>query len=98
MRNRSKQYKSLKKNDSVPKKVERSGEREFRVHHDDGSVFEGKVDTPERFHAFKNLKSFGKIFSFGGIGKGKPLICDSCKERVYKVIYQDGKCICEKCK
>lgn len=90
-------HKQDKKNDSVPKKVERVGEREFVVHHDDGSVFEGNVDTPERFDAFRNLKGHGRIYSFGGVGEKKPLICDNCKKQVNKIRILNGCSLCEHC-
>jgi len=89
--------KKLRRNDSVPKKIERTGEKEFIVHHDDGSIFEGKVDTVERFDAFRNLKSYGKIYSFGGVGEKKPLVCDKCKKQVYKIRIINGCSLCENC-
>ena len=36
---------------------ERTGTDTFNVKHDDGSVFECKVDDPKKFNAFKGLKN-----------------------------------------
>lgn len=86
-----------KKHDSVPTKVERTGEKNFVVKHDDGSYFEGAVDTAARFNAFRNLKGSGCIYTFGGIGEKKPLVCDQCKKVVHKVTYKDGVYSCVDC-
>jgi hypothetical protein len=87
-----------RKHDSVPKSVERTGEKEFVVKHDDGTSFEGKVDHPARFEAFRKLKSYGRITSFGGVGEYKALICDNCKNVVHKLTYKNDKYFCENCK
>lgn len=89
--------KSKKQISSVPTNVERTGETNFVVKHDDGSVFEGKVDKPERFNSFKNLKSYGTSTSMGGFGKKKPLICDVCNKKVHKATIKNSSCICESC-
>lgn len=56
------------KHNSQPTKVERTGETTFVVHHDDGSVFEGKIDpnkvrfaedgrrTASRFHMARRVR------------------------------------------
>ena len=86
-----------KKHDSVPTGVERTGEKDFVVKHDDGSYFEGKVDHSSRFNAFRNLKGTGRIYTFGGIGEKKPLVCDQCKKVVHKITYKDGCSLCGHC-
>lgn len=86
-----------KTEESVPTKVERTGEKTFKVKHSDGSEFEGNVETKEHFNALRNVKGHGTITSIGGIGTKKPLICDKCKTRVHKVTIKNSKSLCEKC-
>ena len=77
---------------------ERTGTDTFNVKHDDGSVFECKIDDPKKFNAFKGLKNNGaKITGFHGIGNKKPLICGVCNQQVHKITYKDGKYYCSNC-
>ena len=90
--------KSRKTENSSPKKVERTGAKTFNVHHDDGSVFECTADSKARLDAIDSKLGCGKkIFQFGGIGDRKPLYCDNCKERVYKISSKNGKSLCDRC-
>jgi hypothetical protein len=84
-----------RKNESGPKKIERTGEQTLNIHHDDGSIFECKVDNPKRFDSIKGCRP--KVTSFGGFGDKKELICNKCKERVYKITYVNGQDLCDKC-
>ena len=84
-----------RKNESGPKKIERTGTNSFNMLHDDGSIFECNVDDKRKLDNIKGCCP--KIISFGGIGTKKPLICSKCNERVYKITYIDGKDICNKC-
>ena len=86
-----------RKQDSVPKSVERTGDNAFVVKHDDGSMFEGKVDTAERFGGFRNLKGYGNVTSIGGFGEKKPLICDNCNKEVHKLTFASHKGLCRDC-
>lgn len=82
------------------KSWERTGERNFVVKHDDGSVFECQVDDPKKFNGFKGAKG-STISGFHGIGEKQPLICDKCKKQVGKItitITSTGKTtLCGKC-
>ena len=89
------------KKDSNAEKIERTGERTFNVHHDDGSVFECQANTPQAINALKNKKELGgqsKLFFFGGVGERKPLTCGKCKERVTRVSSKkEGILVCNNC-
>jgi len=78
-----------------PTKIERTGDKSFNVHHDDGSIFECKADSKERLNNIPGCKP--KMFFVGGIGERKPLFCDNCKERVYKIQSRDGRSLCDRC-
>ena len=89
---------SKKKKSSQATDWERTGTDTFNVKHDDGSIFECKIDDPKKFNAFKGLKNnTPRIGGFAGVGEKKPLICDICKQRVYKITYKDGKSFCLRC-
>lgn len=88
--------KNKKEPETYTKSWERTGDRTLNIKHDDGSVFECTVDTPKRFDALKGGK--GTVpGGFHGFGEKKPLICDSCKERVSKATYKDTQFLCSKC-
>lgn len=79
---------------SIPKKIERTGERDCIIRHDDGSIFECKAQNK---HTLDNvIKSKYSIISHG-IGEKKPFICDSCKKEAYRLSYREGKYLCESC-
>ena len=63
--------------------------------HSDGSIFECKADSSKRLDTIPGCKP--KLFSWGGIGEKKPLICDGCKKRVYKITYINGQSLCSDC-
>ena len=87
-----------KKESSEATGWERTGTDTFNVKHNDGSVFECKVDDPQKFNAFKGLKNNSpRIGGFSGVGEKKPLICHSCNQQVSRAKYQDGKWLCDKC-
>jgi len=80
------------------KSMTRTGSHDFVVEHESGDAFTCKIDDPRKFNAFKNLKNNGeRITGFTGIGDKKELICDICKQRVYKVTYKDKQYFCMKC-
>lgn len=87
-----------KKEDSVAKRVRRTGEKTFVVEHDDGSKFECKTNNPEYIKIAEAARAKGSGLLFSGIGKSKPLICDSCNNRVYRVSISNGKSLCHNCK
>jgi hypothetical protein len=80
---------------SKAEKIERTGDTTFNVHHSDGSIFECKADNKKRLDKIPGCKP--KLFSFGGIGEKKPLICDKCNKRVYRISYIDGQSLCSDC-
>ncbi len=84
---------------TTAKKMERTGLKTFNVKHDDGSVFECKVDSPKRFDSMSGISGVSKkSFAVSGFkGKKQPLICDSCKKRVYKIRIANGKSLCDRC-
>jgi hypothetical protein len=77
---------------------ERTGYNAFNIKHNDGSVFECKIDDPRKFNAMPGLKNRdGVPKAFSGIGEKKPLVCDHCKQRVYKVTYKNSQSLCKDC-
>ncbi|TDI97043.1 MAG: hypothetical protein E2O29_02055 [Deltaproteobacteria bacterium] len=86
------------KEDSVAKKVRRTGEKTFVVEHDDGSKFECKSDNPELIRRAESSTAIGSGLIFSGIGEKRPLVCDVCKEVVHRITVSNGKSICVKCK
>ncbi len=84
------------KTQPTAKKVERTGTHSFNVRHDDGSIFECQVDDPKKLELMESGNSKSFVMKGSKIKK-TPLICDKCKERVYKVTYRDGIYTCTKC-
>ncbi len=84
---------------TAAKKMERTGTHTFNVKHDDGSVFECQVDDPKRFDSMSGVSGISKkSFAVRGFNsKKKPLICDNCKKRVYKIRIANGKSLCDRC-
>ena len=83
---------------SKPTRLDRTGEKDFVVTHDDGSLFECNVDDSKRLDAVKGVKGTGIKYSFGGFGKKKPLICDNCKKQVHKITTDaTGRSLCAGC-
>ena len=92
----------IKKKDqeqTAPRKMERTGLKTFNVKHDDGSIFECKVDDTRRFDSMPGSTGFGrKSIAVNGFNtKKKPLICDGCKKRVYKIRIANGTALCNRC-
>ena len=86
------------KQDSVAKKVRRTGEKTFVVEHDDGSKFECKADNPELIRRAEASTARGSGLVFQGIGEKRPLVCDVCKKVVHRITVLNGNAICPKCK
>lgn len=90
--------KKAKRDNTLPTKIERTGTKDFVVHHEDGSYFECKVDDPKRLEAVKGVKGTGVKYSFGGFGKKKPLVCDNCNKQVHKITTDaSGNSLCVNC-
>lgn len=86
------------KEDSVAKKVRRTGEKTFVVEHDDGSKFECKANNPELIKRAEASTAKGSGMLFRGFGERKPLVCNVCNQVVHRVTISNGKSICQKCK
>ena len=56
--------------DSMPEKIERTGEKTFNVMHDDGSIFEMKADKAEIVANLDKKPPPIRKNSFSGIGDG----------------------------
>jgi len=54
------------KNESQPMRLERTGEKRFRVEHDDGSVFEGTIDPHKVRFAEDSRKTASRFHIPGG--------------------------------
>ena len=95
MRNKKKKPKTQ----TTAKKMERTGTHTFDVKHDDGSVFECQVDDPKKFDLISGISGANKkSFAVNGLNtEKKPLICDKCKKRVYKIRIANGQALCDRC-
>jgi hypothetical protein len=90
---------------SKPVEMERTGSKDFIIKHSDGSIFECQSSSEKLLNNTKGIKgnARGTLTFMGGIGEKKPLHCDKCKERVYKITCRYNKDInanlnlCEKC-
>ena len=57
--------------DSMPEKLERTGEKTFNVTHDDGSIFEMTADKEETVAKLDGKPPPIKKNSFSGVGEGE---------------------------
>jgi len=81
--------------ESKPTKIERTGDKEFIVRHDDGSIFECNSTHKESLDRVPGCKP--KLFFSGGFGEKKPLVCNKCNKVVHKVTFKDNSYFCRDC-
>jgi len=66
---------------SKPTKVERTGETTFVVHHDDGSIFEGKID-PAKVRFAEDSRRTASRFHMAGQVRPRNLMSNADRVRL----------------